>query len=185
MEAPLVSIVIPAYNAERFIAETLDSVVNQTWPNVEAFVIDDGSKDKTVEIARTYESDNIKVLVQQNQGACVARNKGLSLSRGKYIQYLDADDVLSIDKIEKQVSILENNEGYLGVSPSVHFMDGEEYQAMTPREESAWIHNTDDPVDFLVLPREHQERVERGAFGLHAGARPFGQHRRNVVAHPG
>jgi len=147
---PLVSVVIPAYNAERFIAETLDSVVNQTWPMVEAFVIDDGSKDKTVEIARTYESDKLKVLVQKNQGACVARNKGLSLSKGKYIQYLDADDVLSIDKIEKQVKVLEENDGYLGVSPSVHFMDGEDYLSMTPREESAWIHNSDDPVDFLV-----------------------------------
>jgi len=150
MEKPLVSIVIPAYNAERFIAETLDSVVNQTWPNIEAFVIDDGSKDKTVEIALTYESDKLKVLVQKNQGACVARNKGLSLSKGKYIQYLDADDVLSIDKIEKQISVLEENEGYLGVSTSVHFMDGEDYLAMSPREESSWIHNTDDPVDFLV-----------------------------------
>lgn len=147
---PLVSVIIPAYNAERFIAETLNSVVHQTYPEIEVFVIDDGSKDKTVEIARTYESEKLKVLVQKNQGACVARNKGLSLSKGKYIQYLDADDVLSLDKIEKQISILEKNEGCLGISPSVHFMDGEDYIKMNPREESAWIYNTDDPVDFLV-----------------------------------
>lgn len=147
---PKVSIVIPSYNAENFIAETLTSVKNQTWPAIEAFVVDDGSRDKTVEIAKTFESERIKVIVQKNQGACVARNLGLSLSKGKYIQFLDADDVLSTDKIEKQVGVLENNPGYLAVSPTVHFMHGDDYMNMKPREESAWIHNTDDPVDFLV-----------------------------------
>ncbi len=147
---PLVSIIIPAYNAEKFIVETLDSVLGQSWENIEVFVVDDGSKDKTVELAKKYESDKLKVFVQKNQGACVARNKGLEMSNGKYIQYLDADDVLSNNKIEEQVKVLENNEGYLAVSPSVHFMDGDDYRSMKPREESFWIHDTDDPVDFLV-----------------------------------
>ncbi len=147
---PLVSVVIPAYNAARFIAETLTSVRDQTWPNVEAFVVDDGSKDDTVRIARTFESARIHVLEQPNSGACVARNKGLSLSKGDYVQFLDADDVLSGDKIEAQMLVLMQNPGYLGISPSVHFMDGENYRSMPPREESAWIFDTDDPVDFLV-----------------------------------
>lgn len=147
---PLVSIVIPAYKAENLITETLDSVVNQTYSNIEAFVIDDGSPDNTVEIARKFESEKLKVLTQKNQGACVARNKGLSMSSGKYIQFLDADDVLSYDKIEAQVKILEKNPGYLGVSPSVHFMDGDDYKNMQPREEKFWIHDTDNPVDFLI-----------------------------------
>ncbi len=147
---PLVSIVIPAYNAERFIIETLDSVVNQTWQNIEAFVIDDGSKDRTVELAKVFESDRIHVLEQNNSGACVARNKGLNLSKGKYVQFLDADDVLSYDKISAQVAVLEANENYLAVSPTVHFMDGEDYKRMSPREEKAWIFDNDDPVDFLV-----------------------------------
>ena len=147
---PLVSIVIPAYNAAKYIAETLESVKQQTWPAVEAFVIDDGSSDETVALARRFESERIRVLEQKNSGACVARNLGLSLSKGKYIQFLDADDVLSPDKIEKQVSVLEQNPGYLGVSPTVHFMNGEDYLRMSPREESFWIHDTDDPVEFLV-----------------------------------
>lgn len=147
---PLVSIIIPAYNAERFIRETLDSVVNQTWPEIEVFVVDDGSRDKTVEIARTYESEKLQVFTQKNQGACVARNKGLSMSKGKYLQFLDADDVISLDKIEKQVQVLENAGDYMAISPSVHFMDGENYMTMSTREESAWIFDNDDPVDFLV-----------------------------------
>jgi glycosyltransferase involved in cell wall biosynthesis len=150
IQKPLVSIVIPAYNAEKYIAETLHSVKEQTWPNIEAFVVDDGSKDRTVEVAKSFESERIRVIVQKNQGACVARNLGLSMSQGKYIQFLDADDVLSLDKIEKQVNVLENNPGYIGVSPTVHFMHGDDYMKMRPREESAWIHDTDNPVDFLV-----------------------------------
>jgi len=146
----LVSIVIPAYRAEHFIRETLDSIVGQTYPNIETFVIDDGSADRTAEVARTYESENLKVIVQPNSGACVARNKGIEMSQGAYLQFLDADDVLSRDKIEKQVAVLEANPGFLGVCPTVHFMNGEEYQNMKPREESFWIHDTDDPVEFLV-----------------------------------
>jgi len=75
-EHPKVSIIIPAYNAEKFIVETLDSVLGQSWENIEVFVVDDGSRDKTVELARKYESDKLKVFIQKNQGACVARNKG-------------------------------------------------------------------------------------------------------------
>jgi len=90
----IVSVIIPAYNSEKFIGETLQSVNQQSWKNVEAFVIDDGSSDKTFEIAKQFESNQIKVIRQENAGACVARNKGLSMSKGKYIQFLDADDVL-------------------------------------------------------------------------------------------
>lgn len=147
---PLVSVIIPAYNAEGFIAETLRSVTGQTYPNVEAFVVDDGSSDRTVEIARSFAGTKLKVFEQKNSGACVARNLGLSMSTGKYIQFLDADDVLSADKIACQVEVLERNAGYLGVSPTVHFMNGEDYLQMAPREESFWIHDTDDPVEFLV-----------------------------------
>jgi glycosyltransferase involved in cell wall biosynthesis len=147
---PLVSVIIPAYNAGKYIHETLDSVIGQTWPLLEVFVIDDESSDNTVEIARKYISERISVVEQKNSGACVARNKGLALSKGKYLQFLDADDVLSHDKIERQIEILEGNPGYLGVSPTVHFMNGQDYLHMKPREESFWIHNTDDPVDFLV-----------------------------------
>lgn len=149
-EKPLVSVIIPSFRAENFIRETLDSVVGQTYPNIEVFVVDDGSPDQTTEVARTYESEKLKVVVQPNSGACAARNRGLKMSQGAYIQFLDADDVLSLDKIEKQVAVLEQNPGFLGVSPTVHFMNGEDYRTMKPREELFWIHDTDDPVEFLV-----------------------------------
>jgi glycosyltransferase involved in cell wall biosynthesis len=147
---PLVSVIIPAYNAAGFIRETLGSVISQSWPLLEVFVVDDGSSDNTVEVAREFGSDRIQVIVQKNSGACVARNRGLLLSTGKYIQFLDADDILSNDKIERQVEILEKNPGYLGVSPTVHFMNGQNYRSMEPREEAFWIHDSDDPAEFLT-----------------------------------
>ena len=149
-DLPLVSIVIPAYWAEAYIAETLESVVNQTYANIEAFVVDDGSDDGTVDLAKGYASDKLRVIRQENSGACVARNRGLALSKGKYVQFLDADDVLSNDKIEEQVKVLEKQPDCMAVSPTVHFMNGEDYLSMSPREESNWIFDTDDVVDFLV-----------------------------------
>src|SRR4051812_10472186 len=100
---PLVSIVIPAYNAERWIAYTLQSAIGQTWPHKEIIVVDDGSTDRTGEIARRFASNEISVVSIPNQGAAAARNHGLHLSQGDYIQWLDADDVLAPDKIERQL----------------------------------------------------------------------------------
>jgi len=147
---PLVSVIIPAYNAAKFIRETLTSVQQQIWPSIEVFVIDDGSVDDTVAIARSFQNDHFSVVEQKNSGACVARNRGLDLSKGKYIQFLDADDVISPEKIQRQVEVLEENPGYLGVCSTVHFLNGDNYLQMKPREESFWIYDTDDPVDFLV-----------------------------------
>lgn len=145
-----VSVIIPAYNAEKYIEDTLDSVLNQTWQHVEVFVIDDGSKDNTFAIAQKYASDKITVLQQKNQGACVARNKGLSLSTGDYIQFLDADDLLSPDKLEKQLQVLQGRQDLLAICKNVHFNDGEDPYTISYREEDFWIYDTDDPVSFLT-----------------------------------
>jgi glycosyltransferase involved in cell wall biosynthesis len=103
---PLVSILIPAYNAERWIAETLQSALGQTWPRKEIIVVDDGSNDQTLSIAQQFASKTVSVVAQQHQGASAARNKAYSLCQGDYIQWLDADDLLAPDKIEKQMTVV-------------------------------------------------------------------------------
>ena len=105
---PLVSILIPAYNAAPWIADTLQSALSQTWPHKEIVVVDDGSTDDTRAIANTFISSQagIRVIAQPNYGASAARNHALSLARGEYIQFLDADDLLAPDKIERQLSRL-------------------------------------------------------------------------------
>ena len=103
---PLVSILIPAYNAELWIADTLQSAIAQTWQRTEIIVVDDGSKDRTVEVARRFASKHVEVLSVENRGAAAARNYALQLSQGDYIQWLDADDLLAPDKIERQLVAL-------------------------------------------------------------------------------
>ncbi len=101
---PLVSILIPAYNAENWIASTIKSAVDQTWPNKEIIVIDDGSTDKTAEIARRFSAKNVKIVSTENRGLPAAVNYAYQLSQGDYIQELDSDDLLAPDKIEKQLA---------------------------------------------------------------------------------
>lgn len=104
---PLVSILIPAFNSQEWIADTLRSAIAQTWPQKEIIVVDDGSTDLTLTIARRFESAGLKVFTQRNQGAAAARNKAFSLSQGDYVQWLDADDLMAPDKIAKQMEALD------------------------------------------------------------------------------
>jgi glycosyltransferase involved in cell wall biosynthesis len=99
----LVSILIPAYNAEKYIGQTIQSAIGQTWPNKEIIIIDDGSSDNTLKIARTFKSEGLKVIAQENRGACGARNRALESAQGSYIQWLDADDLLAPEKISQQL----------------------------------------------------------------------------------
>jgi GT2 family glycosyltransferase len=104
---PLVSILIPAYNAERWVAATLRSALAQTWPRKEIILVDDGSTDRTLSIARTFETEGVRILRQENQGSAAARNKAASLCQGDYIQWLDADDLLAPDKVATQIDALD------------------------------------------------------------------------------
>ena len=103
----LVSIIIPSYNAEKWIDETVQSAINQIWPYKEIIIIDDGSSDNTFHIAKKYESKFLKAIRQENKGACNARNTGLALAQGDYIQWLDADDLLDPEKISTQMRYCE------------------------------------------------------------------------------
>jgi glycosyltransferase involved in cell wall biosynthesis len=107
---PLVSILIPAYNAQEWIADTLRSAIAQTWERKEIIVVDDGSTDQTLAVARRFESKRLRVVTQKNQGAAATRNKAFSLSQGDYIQWLDADDLLAPDKIARQMEALQRHE---------------------------------------------------------------------------
>jgi len=104
-----VSVLIPLYNSENYIEASIQSVFNQTYPSIEIIIVDDGSSDNSYKLAKLYESENVKLIQQPNKGAAAARNTALSFATGDYIQYLDADDLLSPDKIEKQVAILDKN----------------------------------------------------------------------------
>ena len=101
----LVSILIPAYNADRWLAQAVKSCLAQTWPSIEVIIVDDGSSDRTLEVARSFESPTVKVVTQPNCGAPAARNRASALAQGAFIQWLDADDVLHPDKIARQMQV--------------------------------------------------------------------------------
>ncbi len=120
---PLVSILIPAYNAEEWIAESLGSAIAQTWQAKEIIVVDDGSTDRTAEIARRFASKEVKVVSTPNQGLSKAVNQAYRLCQGDYIQELDSDDLLSPEKIERQLAALRESDSrrMLLSSPWAHF----------------------------------------------------------------
>src|SRR5215467_4826886 len=106
IQRPMVSILMPAYNAEDWIVDALRSAIAQTWEPKEIIVVDDGSTDRTLEVARQFASKGVSVFAQKNQGAASARNKAFSLCNGEFIQWLDADDLLAPDKISLQMEAL-------------------------------------------------------------------------------
>lgn len=112
MESPLVSVIIPTFNSEKFISETILSVMNQTYPNWEIILVDDCSRDETVAIiSRFAQSDNrIQVLeLSVNSGTGVARNAALTVAKGKYIAFLDADDLWKPEKLDEQINFMQTN----------------------------------------------------------------------------
>jgi len=106
---PLVSILIPAYNAGPWISEAIQSALAQTWPRKEIIVVNDGSTDRTAQIARTF-VPQIKLVSTENRGLSAAVNCALRICHGDYIQELDADDLLLPDKIERQLAALRDSD---------------------------------------------------------------------------
>ncbi|MFN5814490.1 MAG: glycosyltransferase family 2 protein, partial [Pseudanabaena sp.] len=168
----LVSILIPCYNSEKWIAETLKSALDQTWQNIEIILVDDGSTDNSLSIARSYESSRLKVITQENRGASSARNRALKEAQGDFIQYLDANDLLNPQKIEAQVLLLQQNEsGILGACGTVHFFDGQAPNDGIYESGFPFIVDSDDPLDWL-LRLYGSEDDKAGMVPLHAWLTP-------------
>lgn len=117
MNYPLVSVIVPVYNGERFIAATLDSVLAQSYPHLEVLVVDDGSSDSTAQIVQRYmaQDNRVVLLSQANGGVAVARNTGIQNAKGEYIAPLDADDIWYPQKLEKQVQCMLSSDPRVGL----------------------------------------------------------------------
>lgn len=110
---PLVSIIMPVFNSERYLKLAIDSILDQTYENIELLIVDDGSTDKSVQIIRSFNSSKIRFFQnEKNIGVSATRNKMINLSKGKYIALMDSDDISPKYRIEKQVNFLENNIQY-------------------------------------------------------------------------
>jgi glycosyltransferase involved in cell wall biosynthesis len=144
---PLVSILIPAYNAERWLAETIKSAQAQTWSRKEIIIVDDGSTDDTVAVAHQFQCSDIKVIRQKNQWQGAARNRAFRESQGDFIQYLDADDLLAPDKIEIQMkTFMEIGPEYIASCEWGKFRSSPAAAVFEP--EPVWA--SMNPVDWLI-----------------------------------
>lgn len=113
LESPLISVIIPAYNAERVLERCLDSIVNQTYKDFEIVIVEDGSKDASLKICQEYKkrySDKISVVSQANAGPSAARNTGIANSRGKYLSFVDADDYIELDMLEQMINCAQEQQ---------------------------------------------------------------------------
>lgn len=120
----MVSVIMPAYNAEKYIAAAIDSILGQTYGNFELIIINDCSKDRTEEMIASYDDPRIVYLKnEENLGVAAALNKGLAVAKGKYIARMDADDISLPDRLAKQVAYLDANEAIAVLGTNVESFD--------------------------------------------------------------
>ncbi len=137
----LVSIIIPCYNAENFITETIMSVINQSHKNIEIFIIDDGSKDNSKNKIEQLTESNLHYIYQPNQGVSSARNNGFNLSNGKYIVFLDSDDFLAPRFIESRLFCIK----------SLDFSFGRVKEFSSLKNSKIWSNHSDHLLKDLLL----------------------------------
>ncbi len=136
-QSKLISVVVPVYNAEQYVADTLKSVLAQTYQNFEILIVDDGATDRSLEICRQFTDQRIKIIQQSNRGLPGARNTGIRHAQGEYITLLDADDLWVPEKLEKHVNHL-NSSPHVGISFSY----------------SAFIDDNGQPSGLHQMPRK-------------------------------
>lgn len=147
MNRPLVSVCMPCYNAGKYVAEALDSVLAQTYPNIEVIVVNDGSKDNSAEVLERYRAKGVKVIDQENRGQCAAANRAYAEARGEYIKFFDADDILSPGFIEAQVKRLHGRTDAVASARWGRFYN-DDLATFQLNAESVWKDMS--PADWLV-----------------------------------
>ena len=137
--SPFISVLMPAYNAEKFLKEALDSIINQTYTNFEIIIINDGSTDKTQEIINAYADPRIKCILHNgNKGLIQSLNEGILCAKGVYIVRMDADDIAFVNRIQVQVDYMESNPQIAAVGSHAIFFEK----------------NTEFPIENWALDQE-------------------------------
>ena len=170
-ETPLVSVIIPVYNYDRYLAEAVESVLSQTYQNLEVIVVDDGSTDQSGEVARSFASRGVRYCPQIHAGIGPARNKGVELARGEFLAFLDADDRWPLEKIERQLRAFEND-------PELEMVFGQALQLQNGAAWEAGVNDKNLNVDGMVpglvpgtmlIKRDAFERVGKFQGGWKVG----------------
>lgn len=145
---PIITVLMPAYNAERYIAEAITSVLQQTFTNFEFIIVNDGSTDDTLHIINSFTDQRIRLINQPNQGVTAALNTGLKHAKAAYIARFDADDICFPYRLEKQLAFLQQNPDYIMVGSDVNYISAD----------------GDDLFSFKCIAHEHAEIVGKMYF---------------------
>lgn len=164
---PLVSVIMPAYNAERYIGEAIQSVLAQTLADWELIIVDDGSTDHTAEIVRRFEDPRIRYVYQENSGPYLSRNRGIELAGSPHIAFLDADDLFLPRKLAWQVEVLEKEPEAGLVAGGHHVIDSEGRLLATFRpwttfpslDVTTWLFACPVWLQHILIRRDWLERV--------------------------
>ena len=129
-DSPLVSVIIPVYNYDRYLGEAIESVLSQTYQHLEVIVVDDGSTDQSGEVAKSFAGRGVRYCHQVHAGIGPARNKGVELAQGDYVAFLDADDRWPVEKIERQLGAFESDRALEMVfGQAVQLQNGPEWES--------------------------------------------------------
>ena len=132
----LVSVIVPVYNSSKYIEKCITSIINQTYKNMEIIIINDNSTDNSLDIINQYKDKRIKLInLKKTKGVANARNEGIKKSKGNYICYLDSDDYISEDKIEKQIKFMEENNVIFSFTNFIYLKEsGKKHYAKVPKK---------------------------------------------------
>ena len=122
---PKVSVVMTVYNGEKYLKESIASILNQTFENFDFIIVNDGSTDKTLDLLKSYQDGKIKIINQNNQGPPAAANNGIKASTAEYIARLDADDIASPERLDEQIKFLDHNKNCILVGGYMEYMTEE------------------------------------------------------------
>ena len=142
-ESPLVSVIIPVYNYDRYLGEAVESVLSQTYQHLEVIVVDDGSTDHSGEVARNFADRGVRYCQQVHSGIGPARNKGVELAQGDFLAFLDSDDRWPLEKLERQLQAFESD-------PALEMVFGQALQLQNGPEWESGVNNKNLAVAGMV-----------------------------------
>ena len=174
-----ITVLLPVYNGQDYIAAAINSVLSQTFTDFELLIINDGSTDKTATIIRSFTDERIVLIEQENQGIAGALNNGIRYARAEYIARFDGDDICLPQRLEKQYDFLKKNPGYIVVGSAVNYMDANENYVFTyepPYKTDEEIHS----MPYNICPFIHSSVIYRkdavASIGYNEHAHSFEDH---------
>ena len=173
---PLISIIVPVYNVEKYVGKCIDSILNQSYKNLEVILVDDGSTDGSENVCDVYASqhENITVIHQLNGGLSVARNTGLGLAKREYITFVDSDDMIHRVYVSALYKYIESERAEISAVTSLVIHEGDLIPTTAPRGEMKTFYSGVDAVESMLF---QQEYIDNSACGKLFKAELFKEHR--------